>query len=286
MSESRVYSDSDYLNLTEIYFKNEWIRKGTNFEGFENLWFDFESFKSRIILKKLISKFQYVDQEQAKIDTKKILNIALVNWSIKPTDTIFVAFKMDNFSDGSSIILNFIRPILKEIDTGWENKNLFSDLKPGLNATLINKKIKNIILIDDFIGTGGTAIDRIKRVKNHLKLKMLDLNIHVFSLGGMKDGKKRIDNLKIKYETPYLIDKGTKITFPRNQHDAVKKEILKVEMSLYKSCRGKTNFSLGYEKSEALYAWNVFNMPNNNYPMFWWNRYKNGEHRKTMFTRN
>jgi hypothetical protein len=286
MRIKREYSDADYQELTEIYFKNEWIRKGTNFKGFEDLWFDYDSKRSKYILKELISNFKYIEQEKAKIDTKTILKNALKNWNTQPNDTLFIAFKLDDFSDGSSIVLNFIRPILKEINKAWGNNNLYGDLKSGLKAAKKKNNIKKVILIDDFVGTGSTAVKRINEVRKKFKSKKIDVEIYVFSLGGMEVGKRNINLIDIDYKCTYLIDKGSTISFPKPIREVVKKGIIEMEDLLYGHNNGESEYSLGYEKSEALYSWNVFNLPNNNYSVFWWNRYKNGKNRKTMFTRN
>lgn len=286
MKTKREYSDPDYEELTEIYFKNEWIRKGTNFEGFEDLWFDFDSKRSKYILKRLISNFKYIEQEEAKIETKKILKSAINEWGIKPEDTLFIAFKLEDISDGSGIILNFVRPILKEIDKDWSNKNLYTDLNPGLLAASKIDGIKNIVLIDDFVGTGSTAINRINITKDNTIFKELNLKLFVFSLGGMKAGKKLINEAEVDFVSTYLIDKGTTISFPADENEDVRKDIIKMEQILYNKKKCLEKYSLGYEKSEALYSWNVFNIPNNNFSIFWWNRYKNGDTRKTMFTRS
>ncbi|GAL00777.1 hypothetical protein JCM19314_1814 [Nonlabens ulvanivorans] len=46
-----------------------------------------------------------------------------------------------------------------------------------------------------------------------------------------------------------------------------------------------SDFSLGWGKSETLYSWESFNLPNNNFPIFWWNKYVDGGTRNTVFNR-
>ncbi len=45
------------------------------------------------------------------------------------------------------------------------------------------------------------------------------------------------------------------------------------------------DYSLGYEKSEALYCGQNDNCPNNVFPVFWWPSMKNGNNRKTLLKR-
>ena len=98
----------------------------------------------------------------------------------------------------------------------------------------------------------------------------------------------KINSCNVKFACTYLVDKGTNLAFPTPLDFLARRRILKMENLLHEG-GGKLpleKFSLGYEKSEALYSWNVFNIPNNNYPILWWYKYKDGRSRKTIFTRS
>ncbi|NIK93093.1 hypothetical protein GZ212_13095 [Mangrovimonas sp. CR14] len=281
------YSDFDFVNMTELYYKNPWLTKDENPMGLESLWFDCNNNIEKLVLKRLINKFKYVDQQDAKARTKIVLEKCIDDWLLKPDNTLFIAFKIEEFADGSSIALNFIRARISEISELWKVNNFIGDLHRG-KRRFRDGNLRNVVLIDDFVGTGGTAKKRIDDVKKDMLEKNKDLNLFVFSLGGMISGKRKIESCKVKYACTYLIDKGTNIAFPKPINFLARKRILKMEDLLHE---GSINlplnkFSLGYEKSEALYSWNVFNIPNNNYPIFWWNQYKNGSRRKPIFTRS
>lgn len=285
--EKVEYTDFDYESLCELYYKNQWLRHETNSEGLKNLWFESESKPEKIVLKRLLNNFTYIKQEDAKSKTKKVLEDCIKNWKLSPNDTIFIAFKIEEFADGSSIALNFIRPILSDIDEDWRGEKFFGDIHRG-KRRFGDVDLKNVVLVDDFVGTGGTAKNRIEYVRAEILRKNQNLNIFVYSLGGMIQGKKKIETCSIPYSTTYQVDKGTNLAFPSLFRPFSRFIITRMENNLSKG-KGKITlekFTLGYEKSEALYAWNIFNIPNNNYPIFWWNRYKGETKRTTLFNRS
>ena len=64
----------------------------------------------------------------------------------------------------------------------------------------------------------------------------------------------------------------------------IKKNImLTLESKLLKG-RKSDYFPFGYKKSESLFSIESYNIPNNVFPIFWWEKTENG-YRNTMFKR-
>ncbi len=291
--DSSEYSDFDYESLCELYYRNDWLKHQINLEGFENLWFDYEHIEDKKILIELLNNFKYLKQEDAAIVVKEKLKECINSWSLTPKNTLFVGFQKHKFPDGSQILLNLIKSILIELDPNWKEQNLLPNFNYGIDRIKKNGFprdgliLKNVVLVDDFIGTGGTAKKNIETIKNLLVEKDKELELSIFAMATMKQGAKLIKPLKIKSLYCIELDKATNQIWSRIKRPSIRKRIIKMENILFEGEEPEplTKFTLGYGKSEALYAWNRFNLPNNNFPIFWWNRYKDGNSRKPLFNR-
>lgn len=292
--EKREYSNYDFEQLTEIYFKNSWLRNKANHVGFEGLWFDYSTKKEKRIVKKLISKFNYISLEQAEIDFQPLLKQAISEWGLNHTNTIFVAFKPHKYADGSAMLLQFLKGILYEIDDEWSEGNLYSRLKYGNERIKAggNKEfgieLKNVVLIDDFIGTGRTAVNTYNQVQKEIANSGFEIDLYVLTLGGMNFGLRHLyKKTNARYKNLYTQSKGSDGIESKKEKRYMKKIIFRMETILSK---GNINLKLedhrlGWGQSEAAYNVSRFNIPNNNYPIFWWNRYRNEEKRKPIFNR-
>lgn len=289
----RNYSDFDYENLCELYFKHDWLHSQANHQGFENLWFDYNSNEEKSILKDLINNFTYLKQEKALLLTETKLAACLTKWGLTPGNTLFVGFKAHRYIDGSSILLNLFKPILANNHPKWEEYNFLPDFLYGKSRIDNNGfpnmglSLKNIVLVDDFVGTGDTAVKRINEMKKKILETGKDVNLYMFTLAIMEQAIKPVKKTGIEFEACQILKKGTKLAYPKYTNFLMRTKIERMERILSKGSGDMLleDFTLGYGKSEALYSWNTFNMPNNNYPIFWWHRYLDGTTRKAMFNR-
>ncbi|GGZ58359.1 phosphoribosyltransferase-like protein [Mesonia mobilis] len=291
--ETIEYTDFDYESLCELYYKNKWLRQEANSEGLKNLWLEYDDINSKQIIASLINNFKYVIQEDASLYVRNTLRKCIKNWQLSPETTLFIGFQKHKYPDGSQIILNFMKSILTEINPLWKEHNLLPNFHYGIDR--IKKdgfprdglNLKQIVIVDDFIGTGGTAKKNIEHIQKLINDKQKDFTLNLFSLAAMKSGIKTLEPLKVPMSTCYKLEKATKTIWPFYERKKIKKRIINMEKILYEGVEPEQleKFSLGYGKSEAIYAWNRFNLPNNNSPIFWWNRYSNGKSRKPLFNR-
>ncbi len=295
MDAKRKYSQFDYEHLVELYSKNDWLRFETNHEGLEDLWFDYKKKSDKLIIKNLINNFNYLSQEEAELIVRDKLIECIRKWDLKPTNTLFIGFREHKFPDGSSILLNFFKAIMTGIDYNWKEYNFLPDFDYGMGRikddgfTSWGLTLEKIVLVDDFVGTGGSAIKKIIKIKNTITANKKNIDLTMFSLATMLGGKMKVArNADIEFISPIILKKGTTIAYALSKRKTKKESLKKMESILFRGSKNlllKTH-SLGYGKSESLYSWNRFNIPNNNYPIFWWHRYLDGSTRKTMFNRS
>lgn len=135
-----------------------------------------------------------------------------------------------------------------------------NDIKNVITAVKDNTII---VLVDDFIGTGETAIGAIEYAQSVLPKDFPLERMKIMSIVTMKQGQEQIENLGVKVYTSYLNDKG--IT------DYYSGDALKQNIDLMKSIESKLAvkpiFQFGYGQSEALVC--MSRCPNNTFPVYW-----------------
>jgi len=132
---------------------------------------------------------------------------------------------------------------------------------------------EKIILIDDFVGTGETAIKALEAFVQQGKLKK---NIAVLALVAQKTGIEAIDKFGIKVYTNKIIDRGIRDYYKND--DLI--EAIEIMREIEEKLNVDERFAFGYKQSEALIA--MIRPPNNTFPVFWW---ENKQHKIAPFPR-
>lgn len=119
---------------------------------------------------------------------------------------------------------------------------------------------KKIVLLDDFIGSGDSAMQVIEEAK---MFGIHEENIILATIAIMEDGRKRIMSQGIDVKYIFSCKKG--ISDYYSGGDLVRYKRIITEMG---SALGiKEDVILGYKDSEALVS--MFRTPNNTFPVFW-----------------
>lgn len=287
---SSNYSDWDYSELCELYYRQGWLIDGVNNIGFEKLWFD-SSIEEREILKELILNFTYLREADAINLIRETLSKYLDLWNINSENTIFLALRPHQFADGSSMLLQTMKTALMEICDDWSEKQLISKFSDGLQyakkGRFEQRKIKNVILVDDFVGTGVTAKNVVQELINGLGNNERNIGVYLFVLAGMSVGLKEVIKLNIPTVFCMELENGIEKAFPASEREKNRSMIRNMEQLLAEKIRTMElkNYSLGWGSCEGLFSWNGKNTPNNVLPIFWWSRYKDGSRRITMLHR-
>ena len=91
--------------------------------------------------------------------------------------------------------------------------------------------------------------------------------------------------MKVDYYSVYWLKKGINELIEEAGRESAIQSMMELENKLQKRYQGKKLPNFGYKGSEALYALEANNIPNNVFPIFWWPFYKGGNSRKTFFSR-
>ncbi|WP_124475704.1 phosphoribosyltransferase-like protein [Burkholderia cepacia] len=195
-------------------------------------------------------------------------------WGLTPENTILVGLAEPDKTCGSTA---YLRAIENKLPRTWGNS-----LHVTFNAAFRHRNNKqNLVLVDDFIGTGDKLNKRIERLINNPKTASYE--IHIAAFAGMIDGiATLLPSTKNRATAEILLDKSISNNAPAGNIDRLTRNMQSLETKIF--CHpGKYNF--GYGQSEAAFFVEAANIPNNNFPILWWEKYADDTERPTLFTR-
>ena len=267
---------NEYFYALELQMKYHWLSKSSS-KLESTIHTLLTERERRILFSKLLRKFVYVDLNSSHENVLKIVYQIEHRWNCDPNHTVIVAARKmcNNHPDGSNILVYNLQDELKR----WKNQRFLSVFDID-NKRLINSQ--NIIVCDDFIGTGGTIDKRIQNLQNKFGE---DKKIFVVALAAMKNSKKVLAKYNnVSVYSPVWVACGL-------NHDSDSKEcaiMLNMEELLARKYKNYEldDVSLGYKKSGALYYNEQYRIPNNVYPIFWWGKLSDGSNFDSIFLRS
>lgn len=198
----------------------------------------------------------------------------LQTWSLQPRNTLIVGLAEPNKTCGSTA---YIRALEGCLPKNWEsciNTNFNSAFRHRVDQ-------ENLVLVDDFIGSGEKIDVRITKLLNNPKTK--SYKIYVVAFSAMQNGvdviASRIDG---RIHVKQIQTKCISSILPPEKAISFAKSMAELEEKIF-SRPGK--YSFGYKQSEASFYLEAFNIPNNTFPILWWEQYVDKTQRATLFTR-
>lgn len=228
----------------------------------------------------LLEHFTHLEEQTYRDCLNRIIDQVKNVWELVPAETQIAAFTVDTQPDGAQLALQKLRPRLAEHD--WELVKTMNTINgiPKMAETR-----PNIILFDEFSGTGRTVISRVKTVREriHQREKLLDKEIphkiYVCLIAAMGAAKTlaapEMDSQQDgvpNYFAAIELERGISDFFDGENCSEKIRHMRSVESTLDQTKLGKyPEFpSLGYGQAEALFAISDDNIPNSVFPIFWW----------------
>ena len=275
----------DFIKLYTLAKEQNWLEDV--FIALIELWNLCENNSEQNLIYELLLKFLCLDSKKINNYCKDISKHVCDEWSINSESTKIVALCDEERPDGSQFFIQILKNKFADRNN-WTEINFENNLTSIGKASYQLKNGQNLILIDDFIGTGNTVERKIKWLKSKIKEKnKYDIKIFLVSLACMQDALYIIKSLKIEFFTPIFLKKGIS--------DSYKGEILKNNIDNMKNLESKLhpiyknwrllNFNFGYGKAESLFAIEGVNVPNNVFPIFWWPLLSEERKRNTILKR-
>lgn len=213
----------------------------------------------------LLERFHYVNREIFRTYLELIANYIVYETKFDKERTQIVATTMDSDPDSSQWILHELKPFLTE--KGWNNVKMTTHFHRGVRK-LNREGLNQLVLVDEFIGSGRTVDVRINYLKKHAKV---EYQIRACFLAGMEHGIQRVDKNFEDFRCFLRLKKGISETYEGARRDEAIKDMTLLEGFLLPEINNKklADYHLGFNQAEALYS-SYGNVPNSVFPFFWW----------------
>lgn len=277
----------DFYDIGKYKEEIKWLDDDCYDAGLTTLLHEFPEPPERKLIHALLSRVQHY-QISDRVNDVAFLVKRIEELCLEPSQTLIIATAQESESDGSKAWQYFFKFYLAQHRT-WSEKSLVASLESSYQI-LRAGHYKNVVIFDDFIGSGETMVTKVKEFLQKVNSFATIPNVHIFALAGMEFGIKHIENeLSLSVVCPVLVKKGiADQEVSMEQKDEETKLMIKMEQCLAKKYKQKMfigKFSLGFNKSEALYQVQFTNCSNNVFPIFWLSPKGRGNFRNTLFYR-
>lgn len=279
-SESKIDPDT-FSRLLNLTLERPWLESVS--EALAELWNLCVDDKERFLVEDLIRRYIHIDSRSLLELGEQTASCICNEWGLKAEETLIVAVSDKSEADGSQAFIQSLKNKFSDY-TGWGESNFCNRIGDSLNLL---KNVKHVILLDDFIGTGRTINRKVSWYLRKLNEKGLAEEIHVYvvAIGAMEFAKPLLDVLGVNYFSPVWLKKGISEHYEGSGLADAATAMEQLEGRLEPRVNRTDLPSFGYKKSEALFAIEPYNVPNNVFPIFWWPEEKPARKRKSIFKR-
>lgn len=271
---------NDFAKVYGLYAKQPWLcEKESHLVELMQLC-DSNDHKKLII--DLLEEFRYID-DKVLASFLNFLSDSIINDSgFNEETTIVASITADDSADSSQKALDYIKvPLFKMGWSDYEQVNRFNNIPKH-----ILRGRNQIILIDEFIGSGKTILHRLRSTNGWPKT---DFTIKFCFLAGMEYAINMIEDKGYEVFCPLRLKKGISERYEGYIVESMISKMRELENKLAQKINehNLSTFSLGYNDTQALYSLESCfgNTPNSVFPIFWWPRDTNNNRRNTLLTR-
>ncbi|MEW5233071.1 hypothetical protein AB1Y70_03665 [Citrobacter portucalensis] len=278
------FDSESFHTLLKLTQSQPWLNNKTE-ELHSLLSEECDSGEKRALIIELLNRFNYLNSSEFLSMLESLAESIITTPNIDDGDTQIVAMAMDGSADSSQYILYGLKPILQKYN--WTKYSHVNVCRKAFSNYRNNINLKNIILVDEFVGSGDTVINRVRFINSQFSSAgITDYNIFVKVLVSTNEGFKRIKETGIDFESLIRIKKGITDFYEDEILIQNKKNtMLELESILSTSFNNRSLPSMGYGEAESLYAREGGNTPNNVFPIFWWPQLNNENGRKVLLIR-
>lgn len=210
------------------------------------------------LLLSLLNRFLYVDSDGVFDAISKMRSWIDETLELSSKNTYFVPKKTARLDSSSTLIGASQSVFAASSKNSWSRRNFLFDKREILN---LNDRI-NVVLLDDFSGTGRSVKEFLGWFDSN-KVENQQLTFYACFIAAMNETREYLSDQNITIHSLNWIGRGITDFYvnPSQYVDAMKR----MEEALLSA----RNYSLGYESSETLFKAELFNIPNNNFPIFW-----------------
>lgn len=199
--ESEISREA-YAELTKLMLENYWLEEKT--PAVSDLYSLCDDSEQQKLVVDLLRRFTFLTGREVNRYALMIAEHVVKIFGFTPVNTQIVAICNDKNADGSQLLLQILKDKFAEWD-GWKERNFINSLAVSANE-VPNKS--NVVIIDDFIGTGRKVCRLTEWYKQQLINRSIQCNIKVCALAGMEFSRVNLDKDDLEYYLPLWLKKG------------------------------------------------------------------------------
>jgi hypothetical protein len=279
--------------------KQDWLDCRRHIEALDNLFKECSDDEEARMLLELVSRFVCPDDETFNTFYMNQAKNIVDDGAIKVDNCIIGPTTDDEKPNSSQHICNTFRNLLKSYGGKHFVTGHFYYIETFIKDFRENRI--QVIILDDFIGTGETMVDKIEICRELVTANEYtkESNFKVLSFAAMERGKQYIEEHGVEVIAGCTLKRGITDFLAEPELSVAKRNMLRLESLILEP--SDYNYSFGYGQSEALYTKVMTRTTNpinsetdirleraqdNVFPIFWWNKYINREPRKTLLYRD
>lgn len=274
------YKKEDYHQIINLYGKQGWLIKKQ--DKLKHLMDFCETKEHKDLVISLLERFNYLTDETLGFLLNEIADYIINKSGFALETTQILSITYDDEADSSQKILDLIKMPLFE--KGWRSIKTVN--RYGACVKNFKEGKTQIIIIDEFIGSGKTLRGRIKQLKNDVNG---EFELKCCFLAGVKDSIESLEKENIEIFCPLTMLKGISGFYKKPELQKMENLMLNLELKLATKINSKDlfDYSFGYGDAQALYTLDGCrgNTPNSVFPIFWWLKDSNQRERNTLLTR-
>lgn len=243
-----------------------------------------QDLKEQVLVCELLHRFTYLTSREFKEDMFSIAKKVNEDWGFMPQNTLIVAINKTDYADSSESVLWHLKPAFSKFK-GWVPNQFVSGAITSLSLV---KSGSNVVLVDEFVGTGETITKLVKKFRDELEKRgVTDVKVKVCAATAMNFSKTRIESMNEEFFATRWLSQGITDYVKGEDLELAKSSMRRLEKELCNEDGSALpkKYSLGYKGSEALYHFESGNTPNNVFPIFWWKWLTEDRERSPLFNR-
>ncbi|EOQ65763.1 MULTISPECIES: hypothetical protein [Acinetobacter calcoaceticus/baumannii complex] len=275
-------------SVLHLAFKYPWLKPKT--DALMTLLFeDCETDDQAQLIIDILDQLKYITMHEYNSYLSD-LALDIATCGIEPESSFIVAMSADSKADSGQSVLYDLKNELSKIEwKGYRSVNRYDQTPKAYKEFKTSKGAQtiNIVLVDNFVGSGSTVINRVKRIEELFNQSGFPKpNIYVKVLISTISGKDNINSEDINFSFFSLVnDKLLERIYEPDQVE-VKKDLMRsLESKLAPSYNERVLPSLGYGESQVAISIENKNTPNNVFPILWWKYYSDQRVRNVLLHR-
>lgn len=259
-------SKEKFNTVFTLLTRQPWL--GTKRDELTHMLFDeCQCDRSRDMIINIVSGFFYLSGDKYN-DALESLAREIAAEEDYQRITQVVAMAVDSGADSSQEVVYNLKFICTKL--GWLDFKGVS-LSTAAYRTYTKTNRNNIVVVDDFVGSGQTVKNRHKAITAQFKdNNVTDYAISFKVLVATKDGLQAVRDAGITITAQHEIHKAIDDCYPDEVAAEYRALMLALEDGLSKEYGGRAMPSLGFNDAQAAFCREQANTPNSVFPIFWW----------------